>query len=203
MVAALIERGGRVLIGRRPASASHGGLWEFPGGKRERGEDDRDALARELREELGVELEPGEVVWTAIAGALELRFLRCPWAPGQRPRPIGCEQFRWVRRADLPGHRFPPADAGFVRALAAGGLPPPGRGGAFAGGIESSVRRAEVVMAKAKRQRRTSIRTMQADNALEALELLERAEASRADTDEKAPEVAAAATAPPDREQEA
>ena len=58
-------------------------------------------------------------------------------------------------------------------------------------------------MAKAKRQRRTSIRTMQADHALEALELLERAEAPRADTDEQAPEVTATATAPPEREQEA
>jgi hypothetical protein len=57
-------------------------------------------------------------------------------------------------------------------------------------------------MAKAKRQRRTSIRTMQADHALEALELLERAEGNRADTDEQAPEAAAATTAPPEREQE-
>ena len=56
-------------------------------------------------------------------------------------------------------------------------------------------------MAKAKRQRRTSIRTMQADHALEALELLERAEGNRADTDEQPPEAAATA-APPEREQE-
>jgi 8-oxo-dGTP diphosphatase len=128
VVAALVERGGRVLISRRPAGAAHGGLWEFPGGKREPGETDAGALRRELREELGVELEVGEAVWTARGGPLEIRFLRCRWGAGLRPRPHGCEQFRWVRREDLPGYRFPPADAAFVTALAAGRLGPPAAG---------------------------------------------------------------------------
>ncbi len=135
-----------------------------------------------------MDLEVGAAVWSASAGPLEIRFLRCRWGAGLRPRPLGCEQFRWVRREDLPGYRFPPADGAFVRALAAGRPRAAGERADLAGGIESGVRRAEVVMAKAKRQRRTSIRTMQADHALEALELLERAEATRADTDEKTPE---------------
>ncbi len=128
VVAALVERGGRVLVSRRRAGAPHGGLWEFPGGKLEPGETDAGALRRELREELGVDLEVGEAVWTARAGSLEIRFLRCRWRHGLRPRPLGCEQFRWVRREDLARHRFPPADAAFVRALAAGRLAPPAVG---------------------------------------------------------------------------
>ncbi|WP_217915098.1 (deoxy)nucleoside triphosphate pyrophosphohydrolase [Miltoncostaea marina] len=120
VVAAVIERGGRVLVSQRGPGVGQPGRWEFPGGKRERGEDDATALRRELREELGVELEVGPLLWTARAGPLVLRFFRCDWLPGQRPRPHGSEQFRWVRREDLPALRFPPADAPLVAALAEG-----------------------------------------------------------------------------------
>lgn len=122
VVAAVIERGGRVLVSQRGPGAGQPGRWEFPGGKREQGEDDQVALARELREELGVELEIGPMVWTARAGPLVLRFFRCPWLPGLRPRPLGSVQFRWVRREDLPALSFPPADAELVSALAEGRL---------------------------------------------------------------------------------
>jgi 8-oxo-dGTP diphosphatase len=122
VVAAVIERGGRILVSQRGAAVGQPGRWEFPGGKREPGESDDDALARELREELGVEVAIGARVWTARAGPLELRFFRCGWRDGQRPRPLGSEQFRWVRRGDLPALPFPPADAEIVAALAGGRL---------------------------------------------------------------------------------
>lgn len=120
VVAAVIERGGRILVSKRGPDGGQPGRWEFPGGKREDGEGDRQALARELREELGIEAAIGARVWTARAGPLELRFFRCGWMPAQRPRPLGSEQFRWVRRADLPSLPFPPADAELVAALADG-----------------------------------------------------------------------------------
>ena len=120
VVAAVIERGGRILVSQRGPAVGQAGRWEFPGGKRERGESDADALARELREELGVEVDIGPRVWTTRAGPLELRFFRCGWVGAQRPRALGSEQFRWVRRADLPALSFPPADADLVAALAAG-----------------------------------------------------------------------------------
>lgn len=122
VVAAVIERGGRILVSQRGPGAGQPGRWEFPGGKREPGEDDHAALARELREELGVELEVGPLIWTARAGPLVLRFFRCPWLAGLRPRPLGSVQFRWVLREDLPALPFPPADAELVSALAEGRL---------------------------------------------------------------------------------
>jgi mutator protein MutT len=122
VVAAVIERGGRILVSQRGPHGGQPGRWEFPGGKRERGESDAAALTRELREELGVDLEVGPLVWTARAGPLELRFFRCDWVGGQRPRPHASVQFRWVPRADLPALSFPPADGGLVKALAEGAI---------------------------------------------------------------------------------
>ncbi|MBI2131755.1 MAG: NUDIX domain-containing protein, partial [Candidatus Tectomicrobia bacterium] len=55
VVAAVVRRGGEILICQRPDGAHLGGLWEFPGGKIESGESPEEALARELREELEVE----------------------------------------------------------------------------------------------------------------------------------------------------
>lgn len=120
VVAAVIERGGRILVSQRGMGAGQPGRWEFPGGKREKGERDPDALTREIREELGVEVDVGPRIWTARAGPLELRFFRCGWLEAQRPRPLGSVQFRWVPRADLLALQFPPADAGLVSALAEG-----------------------------------------------------------------------------------
>jgi 8-oxo-dGTP diphosphatase len=120
VVAAVIERGGRILVSQRGPGAGQPGRWEFPGGKREAGESDEAALARELLEELGIEVGIGARVWTAQAGPLELRFFRCAWIGGQRPRPLGSEQFRWVSRPDLRALAFPPADSPLVAALADG-----------------------------------------------------------------------------------
>lgn len=120
VVAAVIERGGRVLISQRRQGVGQPGRWEFPGGKREAGESDRSALARELAEELGIEVRIGRRIWTRAAGPLHLRFYGCGWLAGQRPRPLGNAQFRWVRREDLASYDFPPADRELVAELGAG-----------------------------------------------------------------------------------
>ena len=62
VVAAVIERDGQILIGQRKPRGRHGLKWEFPGGKVEPGEEPRAALARELREELGIEAQIGEEI---------------------------------------------------------------------------------------------------------------------------------------------
>jgi 8-oxo-dGTP diphosphatase len=122
VVAAIIERGGWILLSQRGRGVMPG-LWEFPGGKREQGESDADALRRELAEELGLEVDASAVgarVWRERDGAIELRFLRCAYPERARPRPLDCAQFRWVRRSDLRGYRFPPADRRLVAALSEG-----------------------------------------------------------------------------------
>jgi mutator protein MutT len=118
VVAAVIERGGWVLITQRPETSGHAGKWEFPGGKREPGERDVQALRRELREELGIEVAAPRMIWREDAGPLRLRFYACEYPPLQRPRAIVSPQFRWVRREDLPRYEFPPADDRLVAALA-------------------------------------------------------------------------------------
>lgn len=67
VVAAVVARGERLLVCRRPPHKRHGGLWEFPGGKLDAGESDADAVRRELREELGVAV--GEVGAARVAFA--------------------------------------------------------------------------------------------------------------------------------------
>jgi 8-oxo-dGTP diphosphatase len=118
VVAAIIRRGPWILITQRPEGSGHAGLWEFPGGKREPGERDVEALRRELREELGIEVEDPRMIWREDAGPLRLRFYECRYPALQRPRALVSPQFRWVRHEDLPGYRFPPADDRLVQALA-------------------------------------------------------------------------------------
>lgn len=62
VVAAIIEREGKILLARRPEEGDQPGLWEFPGGKVEAGETQPEALARELREELGITAKIGGYV---------------------------------------------------------------------------------------------------------------------------------------------
>ena len=95
------------------------GYWEFPGGKCERGEDHATCLARELREELAVDVSVGdEVLATTHAypdRAVELHFIRCAIAGDPAPQ-VG-QDMRWVPRAELAALEFPPADAELIRFL--------------------------------------------------------------------------------------
>jgi 8-oxo-dGTP diphosphatase len=61
VAAAILRADGRFLLQRRPLGKEHGGLWEFPGGKIEAGESAKDALVRELKEELGLIIQPDDL----------------------------------------------------------------------------------------------------------------------------------------------
>ena len=122
VVAALIERGGEVLVARRKEKGERAGLWEFPGGKVEAGEGERAALARELREELGVRVQVGELyerlehIYPDLD--VELALYRARLHEHEEPRPLTAEELRWVPRRLLPGLRFCQADVPVLTKLA-------------------------------------------------------------------------------------
>lgn len=117
VVGAVARRDGRVLMARRPPGGAHGGLWEFPGGKVEPGEDDAVALARELHEELGVHVEVGSLVGR---GADERVALWCyEVVLHGSPSPLEGQELGWYRPAELAELDVPPADRPTIAALLA------------------------------------------------------------------------------------
>ena len=120
VAAALVFREGKLLITQRHADAHLGGPWEFPGGKREPNETFEACLARELREELGIEVAVGELVGSLTHAypekTVHLRFYRCRWEQHE-PQPLGCSAFEWVTAAELKDYAFPAADARLLEKL--------------------------------------------------------------------------------------
>jgi mutator protein MutT len=118
--AALIFRAGRLLITQRPKGGHLGGLWEFPGGKREPGETWEACVIREIQEELGVVITIGarfaEVTHVYPERAVHLQFFTATFAQGE-PRPIGCSACAWITREQLDDFAFPAADAQLLAQL--------------------------------------------------------------------------------------
>jgi mutator protein MutT len=121
--AALIFHCGRLLITQRRANSHLGGLWEFPGGKREAGETFEVCLLREIREELGVEIAVGELIAEVAhrypEKSVRLKFFRCTLVSGE-PQPLDCAAVKWIRPAGLAEHQFPAADAQLLAKLGTG-----------------------------------------------------------------------------------
>ncbi len=117
--AAVIERNDAFLLTRRPAGTHLAGYWEFPGGKRHRGESPEECLRREMREELAVEVEVGRPLVTSRHAypdrTVELRFFRCTLVG--EPVPQLGQEMRWVARGDLATMHLPPADEALVTIL--------------------------------------------------------------------------------------
>jgi len=124
VVAALILDHDRVLACQRTRHQPMPLKWEFPGGKIEEGEQPRDALRRELEEELGIEATVGDEVARIqheypSGGAVELRFYEVHTYRGDIENRI-FHDVRWVERSQLPELDFLEADRTLVRDLAAG-----------------------------------------------------------------------------------
>jgi 8-oxo-dGTP diphosphatase len=122
--AVLIEHG-RVLLTQRKSGTHLAGAWEFPGGKVEAGEDPREALRRELREEVGLSATVGEIVDVTFhpypdapggGKAVLLLFFEATREPGSgEPRALDVAAVRWARGHEIDERQFPPADVAVLR----------------------------------------------------------------------------------------
>ena len=111
---------GRLLVQRRPEDAMLGGLWEFPGGKQEPSETPAEACAREVREELGVEVAVGDEI-ARVRHAyshfrITLHAFRCFLVEGT-PVSASGEPVRWIRPTELDDYAFPRANRRVIEAL--------------------------------------------------------------------------------------
>lgn len=115
---ALIEEDGKFLVARRRLDDSFGGLWEFPGGALEEGETKEEGLKREIKEELGIDIEVGRLVLVfedEIPGLkIKIYLYKCKIKNG-KPHPIDCEDVRWVSLAQLSRLKLASADKKIYR----------------------------------------------------------------------------------------
>ncbi len=120
VAAGLIFRRGKLLITQRHPGAHLGGLWEFPGGKRQPRETFRHCVARELREELGIEVAVDRLLQSITHAypdkTVHLKFYFCRLERGE-PQPLGCAALAWVGKDELANYQFPAADTRLLAKL--------------------------------------------------------------------------------------
>jgi len=117
---AIIHKEGKLLLAQRHLQDSFGGLWEFPGGRREQDETIEACLVREAFEELGIRIHPERLLCNSQHGTSErkisLFFFFCRWVNGE-PRAIDCKDFKWVSREDIRQYALLPGDRGVLEDL--------------------------------------------------------------------------------------
>ena len=115
--AAVILKSGKVYIQQRPIKGLMGGLWEFPGGKLEKNESQENCLSREIKEELGVDVEIQEKLMTIKHSYTKFRVtlhvFNCR-LPSGSIKATCCEQWKWVKLEDLANYPFPAANVKIV-----------------------------------------------------------------------------------------
>ena len=119
-VAVIWNEKGQILIDRRRAQGLLGGLWEFPGGKIEGGETVEECIKREIKEELGIEIEVGDRLISIDHAYSHFRVTlnvhHCRHLTGV-PQPIECDEVRWVTLDELDEFPFPKANIQIIAAL--------------------------------------------------------------------------------------
>ena len=127
VAAALYDAHGRVLIAERPPGKHMAGRWEFPGGKLGAGESEAQALARELREELGVELDAAQPLMRLEHRYPDRRVCLSLWVVERYrgiPQALDGQRLKWVLPGELGLEDILEADRPFVEALRARAAPP-------------------------------------------------------------------------------
>ena len=116
----IIWKGKHILIAKRFANDLLGGLWEFPGGHREKNETLEQCVAREVREELEIQIAVGEEFATIDHAyshfKITMHAFHCRWLRG-RPRAIGCAAWKWIAPRDLARYAFPTANRKIIAQL--------------------------------------------------------------------------------------
>ena len=123
VTAGVIEKDGRVLIGKRKRGKHFSGNWEFPGGTLKKGETPEQCLRRELNEELAIEVEVGDIFCTSMFSytpewTIKLLAYRATLTSGMFNLKDH-EEIRWVKPADLVDYDFPEVDKAIIKKLIA------------------------------------------------------------------------------------
>ena len=120
VVAALILRGNRFMICRRPEGKARAGLWEFVGGKAEAGETLSEALVRECREEIGCTVAVGDPYMTVVHDypdiSVNLTLFRAEITEGA-PAPLEHQAIAWITVSEIDDYAFCPADVSIIARL--------------------------------------------------------------------------------------
>ena len=113
VTAGVIWKGSKLLVAQRPSDGMLGGLWEFPGGKREPGESLQECLRREIQEELTIDIEVGGLLAKVDHGyshfSITLNLFEAMYRGGE-PEAVECDDWRWIDPAELDGLPMPRAD---------------------------------------------------------------------------------------------
>ena len=119
-VGIILNDKGQVLIDQRLSEATMGGLWEFPGGKQEEGELVEETIARELQEELGLEVAVARELISLDnyynSNNYHFKVHICKIISGE-PKPLSSQQIKWVFPADLESYSFPKINSKIIKAL--------------------------------------------------------------------------------------
>lgn len=119
-VAVIRNQQGQILIDRRRKEGAMGGLWEFPGGKIENNETVENCIAREIKEELAIEIKVGKclivVNHTYPTFKITLFVHECQYLSG-KPQPLASDEIRWVNLEEISEYNFPEANQAIIAIL--------------------------------------------------------------------------------------